>query len=60
MRDAIVPHPRRGAALDGRPVLLVDDVMTSDATLSACAEAARAAGAQDVRVLVVARALLEP
>jgi predicted amidophosphoribosyltransferase len=60
MEDAIAPHPRRGLALRGRPVLLVDDVMTSGATLSAAARAARAAGATDVRVLVVARALLEP
>ncbi|MBP1805180.1 ComF family protein [Rubellimicrobium aerolatum] len=60
MADAIAPHPRRGAALRGRAVLLVDDVMTSGATMNACAEAARAAGASDVRVLVLTRALLEP
>jgi predicted amidophosphoribosyltransferase len=60
LEDAIHPHPRRGAALAGRPVLLVDDVMTSGATLAACTEAAHAAGATEVRVIVLARALLEP
>ncbi len=60
LEDAIAPHPKRGDALAGRPVLLVDDVMTSGATLAAAAAAARAAGASDVRVLVVARALLDP
>lgn len=53
---AIRPHPRRGGALSGRSVLLVDDVMTSGATLAASALAAREAGARDVRVLVLARA----
>ncbi len=53
--DAIRPHPRRGAAMAGRHVLLVDDVMTSGATLSASAAAARAAGARDVSMLVLAR-----
>lgn len=56
---AIAPHPRRGAALAGRPVLLLDDVMTSGATMTAATDAALAAGASEVRVLVAARALLE-
>jgi predicted amidophosphoribosyltransferase len=56
---AIVPHPRRGGALAGRPVLLLDDVMTSGATLTAAAEAAREAGASDIAVIVAARALHE-
>jgi len=52
---AISPHPKRGAALAGRDVLVVDDVMTSGATLAASADAARAAGARSVSVLVLAR-----
>lgn len=39
----------------GRPILLVDDIMTSGATLNACADALKAAGARAVRALVLAR-----
>lgn len=42
----------------GHVVLLVDDVATTGATLSSCAEALYAAGAQDVFALCVARALV--
>ncbi|MCB1334559.1 MAG: ComF family protein [Roseivivax sp.] len=56
LADAIHPHPSRGAVLRGRPVMLVDDVMTSGATLAAAAEAAHAAGACDVCTVVLARA----
>jgi len=55
MQGAIHAHPRRSARLAGRHVLLVDDVMTSGATLAAAAEACFAAGADDVDVVVLAR-----
>jgi predicted amidophosphoribosyltransferase len=55
LSQAILPHPRRGDRLAGRDVVLIDDVMTSGATLAACADACHAAGATSVCVLVLAR-----
>lgn len=49
--------PRSGLALEGRRVLLIDDVMTSGATLAACARALKNAGAGAVDALCFARAL---
>ncbi|MCL4531429.1 MAG: hypothetical protein M1282_18750 [Chloroflexi bacterium] len=43
--------------LNGRVVLLMDDVATTGSTLSSCAEALSAAGVQDVFALTVSRAL---
>lgn len=55
LADAIAPHPRRGARAEGRPVLLIDDVLTSGATLAAATAAALEAGATRVDVAVLAR-----
>jgi ComF family protein len=46
--------------LEGRIVVLVDDVRTTGATLDACAAVLKAAGAREVRALTVARALPPP
>lgn len=43
------------AAVEGRHVVLIDDVMTSGATVEACASVLRRAGAGRVDVLTVAR-----
>lgn len=55
LADAIDVAPRHAAALAGRSVLIIDDVMTSGATLAAAAEACRAGGAAEVSVAVLAR-----
>jgi ComF family protein len=49
----------RLGAVAGKRVLLVDDVLTTGATLSACTRALKQAGARHVDVLVLARVVRE-
>lgn len=53
--DAIQANPKRQSTLQDRRICLIDDVMTSGATLSCATNAAHQAGADRVFVLILAR-----
>ena len=57
VRGAFATRP--GSQVDNLRVLLIDDVMTSGATLDSCAKTLREAGARSVIGLTVARAVLK-
>lgn len=56
VRHAFAVEPARASALAGKRLVLVDDVMTSGASLHAAALALRQAGAAHVTAVVLARA----
>lgn len=58
VRGAFATRP--GSQVDNQRVLLVDDVLTTGATLDACSRALRGAGAKSVVGLTVARAVRSP
>ncbi|MEM6307255.1 MAG: ComF family protein [Pseudomonadota bacterium] len=55
LQGAICANPKHHATVAQKHVILVDDVMTSGATLSTCTDVIRTMGASAVSVLVLAR-----
>jgi ComF family protein len=55
VRGAFRVPPRAKARVEGRTVLLIDDVLTTGATIEACARTLKRAGAEKVLVLTIAR-----
>ena len=54
MRDAFLVDAEVFEQSEGRPLLIVDDLITTGATISACASALLHSGCRDVRVAAVA------
>lgn len=57
MRGVFAVNPKNPAAIAGRSVLLIDDVMTTGATINNCCRALFNARAKEVYVLTLARTL---
>lgn len=55
LRGVFSVAPERVARVAGRRVVLVDDIMTTGATLDAAAQALRRAGARHINTIIVAR-----
>lgn len=55
VRGSFAVHPRHAGCVQGRRILLVDDVFTTGATLNACARVLKRAGAERVLAVTLAR-----
>lgn len=58
VQGAFAMNAKYEAALEGKRVLLIDDVMTTGATIHACTKALLRGGVTEVRVLTVAQTLV--
>lgn len=59
VRGAFMATDKGKTAIAGKTVVLIDDVMTTGATIYACCKTIKRAGAKEVRVLTLARRMRE-
>jgi len=55
VRGAFHLHPKAAAMIDGKHIVLIDDVLTTGATVSECSKMLKSAGAIKIDVLTLAR-----
>jgi len=58
LRGAFAIGKNKSALLKGRSVILIDDVMTTGATIEACCRTLNDAGVRDIYILTIARTVL--
>ena len=59
LHGAIAANPSRSGAINGKSILLIDDVLTSGSTSETCVKALKRAGAAKVQIACFARVLDE-
>jgi predicted amidophosphoribosyltransferase len=57
VRGAFSINARYKKLIEGKKILLIDDVITTGATIESCCQRLNNAGASEVRVLTLARAI---
>jgi ComF family protein len=55
VRNAFTVHPRHAKKIAGKRIVLIDDVLTTGATVGECAKALKKAGVASVDILSIAR-----
>jgi predicted amidophosphoribosyltransferase len=55
VRSAFAINPAHAQSIEGKKIILIDDVYTTGATVNECTKVLKAHGAQEVHILTLAR-----